>query len=104
MDRRLQSDTEVIENFGPNFGPLRPKHHRKPGNIRDQRARRINKIENFAKSAKPPSPVQIRAAPPTLQRSIEAKVARRRAKREGGRINGLSASVGKPKFPKKFRD
>ena len=52
------------EKFGRNFGPLTPNHHRKPGNTRDQRARRINKIENLAKSAKPPSPVQIRAAPP----------------------------------------
>ena len=39
---------------------------RKTGSTRDQRARRINKIENPAKSAKPPSPVQIRAAPPTF--------------------------------------
>src|SRR5882762_2283054 len=53
-------------NFGPNFGPVMPKHQRRPRNTRDQRARRINKIENLAKSAKPRSPVQIRAAPPTF--------------------------------------
>jgi hypothetical protein len=35
-------------------------------------------------------------------RSIQAKVARRSAKREGGRINGLSAPVGKPIFQFKF--
>src|SRR5918992_3475785 len=54
------------KKFGPNFGPLTPKHHRKSRSTRDQRARRINKIENPTKSAKPPSPVQIRAAPPIL--------------------------------------
>jgi len=41
-----------------------PKHQGKPGIIRDQRTRPVNKIDNLAKSAKPPSPVQIRAAPP----------------------------------------
>jgi hypothetical protein len=60
----------AVEDFGPNFGPLTPKHQRKPGTTRDQRARRINKLENLAKSAKPPSPVQIRAAPPILSPAI----------------------------------
>ena len=54
----------LLENFGPNVGPRTPKHHRKPRSTRDQRARRINKIGNPTKSAKPRSPVQIRAAPP----------------------------------------
>jgi hypothetical protein len=30
----------VVENFGPNFGPLTPKHQGKPRNPRDQRTRR----------------------------------------------------------------
>ena len=47
-----------------NFSPRVPKHQEEPRGTRDQRARRINRIENPAKSAKPPSPVQIRAAPP----------------------------------------
>jgi hypothetical protein len=46
-----------------NFSPRTPKHQGKPRSTRDQRARRY-KIENPAKSAKPPSRVQIRAAPP----------------------------------------
>ena len=37
---------------------------RETGEYRDQRARRVNNIQNPRKSAKPPSPVQIRAAPP----------------------------------------
>jgi hypothetical protein len=48
-----------------NFSPRAPKHRRKTGNTRNQRARRINNLQNSAKLAKPPSPVQIRAADPT---------------------------------------
>jgi hypothetical protein len=47
-----------------NSRQIAPKHHGKPAIIRDQKTRPVNKIDNFAKSAKPPSPVQIRAAPP----------------------------------------
>jgi len=54
----------VQENFGPGFGPLTPKHHPKPTNTRYQRASNDSSIYNATKSAKPPSPVQIRAAPP----------------------------------------
>ena len=43
---------------------ITPKHQGKPTIIRDQRTRPVNKIDNLTKSAKPPSPVQIRAAPP----------------------------------------
>ena len=49
-----------------NFSPRTPKHQGKRRSTRDQRARRINKIEVPAMSAKPPSPVQIRAAPPVF--------------------------------------
>jgi hypothetical protein len=41
---------------------ITPKHHGEPAIIRGQRTRPVNKIHNPAKSAKPPSPVQIRAA------------------------------------------
>ena len=47
-----------------NFSPRTPEHHGRRGSARDQRARRFNKIENPRESAKPPPPVQIRAAPP----------------------------------------
>jgi hypothetical protein len=46
------------ENLGPNFGPLTPKHHGKPRNIRGQRASKDSIIHNPTKSAKPRSPVQ----------------------------------------------
>ena len=46
---------------------------------RDQRARRFNNLQNPTKSAKPPPPVQIRAAPPTFahacQRARELRLA-----------------------------
>jgi hypothetical protein len=43
---------------------ITPKHQGRPAIIEDQRTRPVNKIDNPAKSPKPPSPVQIRAAPP----------------------------------------
>src|SRR5882672_6298553 len=52
-----------------NFSPRTPKHHRKPRSTRHQRARRINNLQNLTKSAKPPPPVQIRAAPPIFLRN-----------------------------------
>jgi hypothetical protein len=50
--------------FETNARQLTPKHGGRLATIRDQRTRPLNNIDNFAKSAKPPSPVQIRAAPP----------------------------------------
>ena len=47
-----------------NFGATTPKHHRKPGTIRYQKTKPGITINNPVRSAKPPSPVQIRAAPP----------------------------------------
>jgi hypothetical protein len=61
---------ESSENFGPNFGPLTPKHDRKRGNTWHQRASRYSSMNNQTKSAKPPSPVQIRAAPPNFLNSL----------------------------------
>src|SRR5687768_17332862 len=49
-----------------NCSPRTPKHHVRAGETRNQRARRVNNLVNPTKSAKPPSPVQIRAAPPIL--------------------------------------
>jgi hypothetical protein len=49
---------------------LTPKHHGKPAIIQDQRTRPVNKIDDLAKSAKPPSPVQIRAAPLNFLKEI----------------------------------
>jgi hypothetical protein len=58
--RNLGSGLELETNSRQ----LTPKHDGKPAIIRDQRTRPVNKIDNPAESAKPPSPVQIRAAPP----------------------------------------
>jgi len=59
---------ESCEGFHPkvgnNLGTTAPKHQGKQGSRADQKAGRINKIDVPALSAKPPSPVQIRAAPP----------------------------------------
>ncbi len=52
--------------LGNNLGTIAPKHRGKRGSRADQKAGRINKIDVPALSAKPPSPVQIRAAPPIL--------------------------------------
>ena len=49
-----------------NFSPRTPKHQGRAGETGYQRARRINKLANPAKSAQLPSPVQIRAAPPNF--------------------------------------
>src|SRR5207247_11263028 len=48
--------------FGNNLGTITPKHRGKRGSRADQKAGRINKIDVPALSAKPPFPVQIRAA------------------------------------------
>ena len=48
--------------------PSTPKHRVRGRERRDQQARRVNNIANLGKSAKPPSPVQSRAAPPILNR------------------------------------
>ena len=47
-----------------NFGATTPKHQGKPGTIRDQKTKPGITIDDPVRSAKPPSPVQIRAAPP----------------------------------------
>jgi hypothetical protein len=47
---------------------ITPKHQGRPAIIRDQRTRPVNNIHTLTKSAKPPSPVQIRAAPPVLKK------------------------------------
>jgi len=47
-----------------NSRPLPPKHQVSRGPCNDQKARKTTTMTWFTKSAKPPSPVQIRAAPP----------------------------------------
>ena len=59
--------------FETDSRPIAPEHHGKPAIIRDQRTRPVSKIDNIAKSAKPPSPVQIRAAPPIFHRKSETR-------------------------------
>jgi hypothetical protein len=59
----------VTRRVGNNLGTIAPKHPGKTGSRADQKAGRINKIDVQALSAKPPSPVQIRAAPPILRLS-----------------------------------
>ena len=49
---------------GNNVGTITPKHRAKRTSRADQEAGRINNIDVPALSAKPPSPVQIRTAPP----------------------------------------
>jgi hypothetical protein len=58
------------EKLGPDLGPIRPKHQGKSASIGNQKTRPAKKIENRAESAKPPSPVQIRAAPPNLPKKF----------------------------------
>jgi hypothetical protein len=62
---------------GNNLGTIAPKHRGKRGSRANQKAGRINKIDVPALSAKPPSPVQIRAAPPKSFGKITSFVALR---------------------------
>ena len=62
------------------MGPVTPKHQGKPASTRYQKTRPANKIQNRAESAKPPSPVQIRAAPPTILSKIARRVNRSRSR------------------------
>ena len=57
------SEERRPSKLGNNLGTLAPKYREKRGSRADQKAGRINKIDVPALSAKPPSPVQIRAAP-----------------------------------------
>jgi hypothetical protein len=54
-------------NVENNSRTITPEHHVKPAKTNYQKAGPAIRKENLAKSAKPPSPVQIRAAPPNLQ-------------------------------------
>jgi hypothetical protein len=57
--------------------PLPPKHQVKPWPCSDQKARKTTSMTWFTKSAKPPSPVQIRAAPPKSSRKVHSLFLRR---------------------------
>ena len=80
-----------------NLGPQPPKHGVKRGFGRHQKAGRVNNIDNPAESAKPPSPVQIRAAPPTSS-FVNKHFWGRPASRLSGQ--GLSRAYGPKLFPR----
>jgi hypothetical protein len=65
-----KTDQKSALGIGSKLGPKPPKHRVKRGFGRYQKARRVNNIDFLAKSAKPPSPVQIRAAPPKILRNL----------------------------------
>jgi hypothetical protein len=52
-----------VERSRSNLGATTPKHHGKPDIIKDQKTKPGTTKGNPVRSAKPPSPVQIRAAP-----------------------------------------
>ena len=52
------------------MGTIAPEQRRKRGIRAEQQARRVNKLDNPALSAKPPPPVQIRAAPPKFPEDL----------------------------------
>jgi hypothetical protein len=62
----MESDVTSVGDCGNNLGTITPEHQGRRGSSADQKAGRINNIDVPALSAKPPSPVQIRAAPAIL--------------------------------------
>ena len=64
LGRFLLTNGKPPPRVGNNLGTIPSKHEAKRSSRANQPARRVNKIDNLALSAKPPSPVQIRAAPP----------------------------------------
>jgi hypothetical protein len=60
-----------VDTLGNKLGTIAPEHQGKRGDRADQEARRVNKIDVPALSAKPRSPVQIRAAPPIFQFGLD---------------------------------
>ena len=55
-------------HLGNNLGTIAPRHRENRAIRADQEARRVNNLDEPALSAKPPPPVQIRAAPPIFSR------------------------------------
>jgi hypothetical protein len=82
------------------FETASAQHQGKPAIIRDQRTRPVNKIDNFAKSAKPPSPVQIRAAPPFFRANSMVCA----APAQSGRANCLELCSGRRARPLQVAD
>jgi hypothetical protein len=64
LTQRASAGRPASSSLQSNFGATAPKHHRKTGIIKDQKTKPGNRKHNPVRSAKPPSPVQIRAAPP----------------------------------------
>ena len=63
-DARVREVTMEQARVRSNFGATTPKHRLIPGIITDQKTKPGITIDNPVRSAKPRSPVQIRAAPP----------------------------------------
>jgi hypothetical protein len=78
MRARL-GDPETYQALRSNVGATRPKQQGRPGAIRDQKTRPGTTIHDPVRSAKPPSPVQVRAAPPFLSARSRAAGDHRRA-------------------------
>ena len=58
-----------LQELRNNLGTIAPEHRVRGEGSANQNARRVNTIDNLALPAKPPSPVQIRAAPPIFSLS-----------------------------------
>jgi hypothetical protein len=69
----LDEAAGTCARFETESSQIAPEHHGKRAIIRDQRTRPVSKIDNLTKSAKPPSPVQIRTAPPKFIRKLETR-------------------------------
>jgi hypothetical protein len=70
---RRRKDWGLMREVETNSRPLPPKHRVRRGPCTDQKARRATTIASLTKSAKPPSPVQIRAAPPKFLRKSRVR-------------------------------
>ena len=64
-------DCDLWQELGNNLGTIAPEHRVRGKGRANQNAKRVNTIDHLALPAKPPSPVQIRAAPPILIREID---------------------------------
>src|SRR5690606_29075678 len=66
MGWRSQSVAKDAPKRGNNLGTEPPEYPLKSAITAEQKARRVNNLAPSGQSAKPPPPVQIRAAPPIL--------------------------------------
>ncbi len=66
QQERLYGSVLDAAELPSNFGATTPKYDQEPGIIRDQKTKPGTTTHDPVRSEKPPSPVQIRAAPPNL--------------------------------------